>query len=738
MALGPAGSAHLGALNPVRLVLVFIGVTGLLRVSFYFVVQEFDLLTVVCVAVVAALQVPISLPGRRRLSAVLFPVQAVVNYLPLLADPASWEVGGSGFVAASALLVVSGPPAWVILGLIAAVEGAVALAHDRLPYMVYYAIIAPINVGLMLYGVSSLAVLLHQVRRERSELAARAGAVERLRLWGRIHDLVVRNVAAVEQLTRQAREAGGRGDAAAARTAVGAAVALARETLERVRALPPADEAIPVPPREDDKRILRLATPILVVAHVLFIGQAVFYFAGDAERGPGFTHAAYLVLFPVTFALQLWHLAALRSSPRPGTLAWTLAAHALAIYAPLALGEGSGLLASGFFAGVLLLYLPWRVAWPLSVAMGGVAAVEEALSLGPIAGVYPFFSVLSTAVAVYGLTRLVDLVGELGRTRAELVEVAALRERLKVGRDVHDLLGRGLTTIVLHAELALRLLGQDSGRAAEQAAGTDPDRVVDPGSGRVSGRAVDAEAGRVDAQLERLAEAARAALSDNVGLGASGRALSLAAEIDSAKAALESAGVAVLTAVTPVTGTAAPRSGTAASTQVPGRAAPVTGLVPTVAVGVGGIGALVIGLPVAVTERPSPAAWTAETMATPPAPTAVHPDATDATDAPDELMEGPAGPVLAVVLREAVTNVLRHGTPTECVIELTVQDGHVRLRVTNDGAARVQEPEPGSGLRNLRARLAAIGGDLTTTRTGDRFELLARTPVDHEDLTTTR
>nr|SBO95085.1 two-component system sensor kinase [Nonomuraea gerenzanensis] len=613
--------------------------------SFYFVGSEVDALTMACIALVAALQVPISLQGRRRSSVVLFLVQVVVNYVPLLAEPESWEVGGSGFVAASALLVVSGPPAWVILGLIPVVECAVALAVDRPAYMVYYAIVAPINVGLMLYGISSLAGLLDQVKRERSELAARAGAVERLRLWERIHGLVVRNVAEVERLTGEARkvwEAGGSGswegrrnDVAAVQAAVGTAVALAREALEQVRALPPADEAIPVPPRDDDRRLLRLATPILVVTHVLFMGQALFYFVADAQRGPGFTHAGYLLLLPLTFGLQFWHLAALRAGARRRVLAWTLAAHALVIYAPLLQGDGSGLLSSGFFAGVLLLYLPWRVAWPLCVVMAGVAAVEEALASGAIAGVYPFGSMLSTAMAVYGLTRLVGLVGELSRTRAELVEVAALRERLKVGRDVHDLLGRGLTTIVLHAELVLRL--------------------------------IDTEAGRVGARLERLAEAVRGALLDNVGLSASGRVLSLAAEIDSATRVLASAGVPVRLEVVPAGGTAAPAS-------------------------------------------PPP---------------------------PGDLVTGLAGSVLAVVLREAVTNVLKHGTPTECLIELTVKDGHAQLRVTNDGDTP-GPMEPGSGLRNLRARMEAVGGHLTTTRTGARFELLARTPLDHEILTPAR
>lgn len=598
------------ALSPARLLAGFICLLCLLRVTFHLGETTSGPLTVASVIAVAALQLPISLRGGRRPAPVLLPAQAVLNYLPLLAEAESWRVGGSGFVAASVLLVVSGPWAWSLFGLIALVEAAMAVALDLAPVQIYYAVVAPLNVGLMLYGLSRLAGLLDRVRRERSELAARAGEVERLRLWEHVRGLVVSSVSAVERLARRARR---EHDAEAARQAIRRAVAVAREALERVRSLPAAEEAIPVPSRDDDTRILRLATPILVVTHVLFIGQSLFNFVADDSE-----HLAHLALLPVTFGLQFWHLAALRAGTRPRSLAWTMVAQALTIYAPLLQGDAAGLVVSGFFAGVVLLYVRAPVSWPLCAAICAVAAVE-AWPRGPGVAAYQLCSAFATALTVYGLTRLAALVTELRKTRAELVEVAALRERLQVGRDVHDLLGRGLTTIVLHGELALRLLGTDPGRAAEQ--------------------------------LKRVTESARAALSDTARLSAPDRRLSLAAEIGSARAVLESAGATVQIDAVPVT--------------------------------------------------------------------------------------GPAEPVLAVVLREAVTNVLRHSTQYECVIEIAIEDGRVRLRVANDGATPASD-EPGTGLSSLRARLAAIGGELTTTRTGDRFELLARTPVDHEDLTPTR
>ncbi|GLW07644.1 two-component sensor histidine kinase [Microtetraspora sp. NBRC 13810] len=86
--------------------------------------------------------------------------------------------------------------------------------------------------------------------------------------------------------------------------------------------------------------------------------------------------------------------------------------------------------------------------------------------------------------------------------------------------------------------------------------------------------------------------------------------------------------------------------------------------------------------------------------------------------------------VLGVVLREAVTNVLRHSSATSCLISATPWDGGVRLRVRNDGARPAGRGRGSSGLGNLTVRLAALGGTLTTETTGDRFELDAWIPMD--------
>lgn len=87
--------------------------------------------------------------------------------------------------------------------------------------------------------------------------------------------------------------------------------------------------------------------------------------------------------------------------------------------------------------------------------------------------------------------------------------------------------------------------------------------------------------------------------------------------------------------------------------------------------------------------------------------------------------------VLAIVLREAVTNVLWHSSARNCTIEGRVDDETVRLRVANDG---IQSPAPlgragGSGLWNLSARLADIGGQLTAEIQDGWFVLLAEAPI---------
>ena len=86
--------------------------------------------------------------------------------------------------------------------------------------------------------------------------------------------------------------------------------------------------------------------------------------------------------------------------------------------------------------------------------------------------------------------------------------------------------------------------------------------------------------------------------------------------------------------------------------------------------------------------------------------------------------------VLATVLREAVTNMLRHSTARHCSIQAAISGDTIRLRVANDGVPRsAASGRDGGGLENLSTRMAAIGGHLSARVGGDGwFEVLADAP----------
>ncbi|MFF4396037.1 sensor histidine kinase [Streptomyces sp. NPDC001480] len=95
--------------------------------------------------------------------------------------------------------------------------------------------------------------------------------------------------------------------------------------------------------------------------------------------------------------------------------------------------------------------------------------------------------------------------------------------------------------------------------------------------------------------------------------------------------------------------------------------------------------------------------------------------------------------LLAWVVREAVTNVVRHSDATRC--EITVESGteQARLTVTDNGSGkavtRPAEGIGGTGLKGLTERLAAAGGSLRagpSPRSG--FAVTAELPVEPAEL----
>jgi two-component system, NarL family, sensor histidine kinase DesK len=104
-------------------------------------------------------------------------------------------------------------------------------------------------------------------------------------------------------------------------------------------------------------------------------------------------------------------------------------------------------------------------------------------------------------------------------------------------------------------------------------------------------------------------------------------------------------------------------------------------------------------------------------------------------DVSADLVPGAVASVLVPVVREAVTNVLKHSSASCCVLEMTADAGLLRLLISNDGsndagnAPLAAVGRTGSGLGNLAARVGAAGGRLSARRNGGQFSLVAEIPL---------
>ncbi|MFJ9696700.1 sensor histidine kinase [Kitasatospora sp. NPDC101183] len=262
-------------------------------------------------------------------------------------------------------------------------------------------------------------------------------------------------------------------------------------------------------------------------------------------------------------------------------------------------------------------------------ALGAMAALTAGTGLLIHAGsdnIATFaLSAFLSGIAMAGLQRLVSTMKELREARAAVAHLAASEERLRLARDLHDLLGHSLSLITLKSELAGRFMDAGKDEAAR-------------------------------AQVADIEQVARQSLIDVREAVTGFRRPTLPVELAAARTALAAAQVRL--------------------------------------------------------EAPSGLAGTWPALA-----------------------NEEAG-ALAWALREAVTNIVRHGEgATVCTVradESWEADGrrYAVLEITDDGPGPGKS-HPGNGLSGLAERLALVNGHLSTGPGphGKGFRLRASVPL---------
>lgn len=71
--------------------------------------------------------------------------------------------------------------------------------------------------------------------------------------------------------------------------------------------------------------------------------------------------------------------------------------------------------------------------------------------------------------------------------------------------------------------------------------------------------------------------------------------------------------------------------------------------------------------------------------------------------------------VLSMCLKEAVNNVVKHSSATECSVEIEQAPGELRIRVRDNGVGIPDTAPRGSGLRGMKERLEFVNGSLDVT-----------------------
>ncbi|MCW2916858.1 MAG: Signal transduction histidine kinaselike protein, partial [Actinomycetia bacterium] len=145
---------------------------------------------------------------------------------------------------------------------------------------------------------------------------------------------------------------------------------------------------------------------------------------------------------PLIGVLQLHHVRPRKDGSPPRAWRWTLSLQVVLVFTAMAvIGDAVPAPYAGLVAGVILFHV--RPVWSWGIA--ALLVFSSPLLYGPDSpvGTYLISTSLGLCmmVTVYALCRLPVVVQQLAEARRELARMAVLQERLRISRDVHDLLG---------------------------------------------------------------------------------------------------------------------------------------------------------------------------------------------------------------------------------------------------------------------------------------------------------
>jgi two-component system sensor histidine kinase DesK len=125
------------------------------------------------------------------------------------------------------------------------------------------------------------------------------------------------------------------------------------------------------------------------------------------------------------------------------------------------------------YVGVLVAtaVLPWQLTWASILGLSALALAFDVIDEGWNANVLWVPAIIaSISLMMAAFMRSIVAVNETRRAQREVERLAEERERGRMARDIHDILGHSLTVITVKSELAGRLVDVDPARARTEMA----------------------------------------------------------------------------------------------------------------------------------------------------------------------------------------------------------------------------------------------------------------------------